>query len=268
MAPHRAHARGAVATARLAAVACGVHVEVARQVAAAVLVAPQKQRHRRDGLRADQLAHRVLHGAALGVPRLHGSAQHAALHLAGHLRHLAVAADEGAAEVGAARDVVPPDIVRTQRLELRRAPLLHLGRQRRAGGAQRADARQVAKVGQRDARLHAVGKKRRARAEKGHPRLGRKAPQHAPVRVVLAAAGVAVVDHAGGARQQAAELRVPHHPAGGAVPVVALAKAVGLVAAADVVVQHLELQRHQHRAAMAVHDGLREPRGAAGIDDP
>ena len=257
MAPHRPHAGGAVATAGLAAVACGVHVEIARQVAAAVLVAPQVERHRRDGLRANQLTHRVLHGAALGIPRFHGGAQHAALHLAGHLGHLAVAADEGAAKVRATRDVVPPDIGCAQRLKLRRAPLLHLGRQRRAGGAQGADAREVAIVGQRDARLHAVGKKRRARAEEGHARLRRKAPQHAPVGVVLAAAGVAVKDDAGGARQQAAELRVPHHPAGGAVPVVALAKAVGLVAAANVVVQHLELQRHQHAAAVAMHDGLR-----------
>ena len=158
--------------------------------------------------------------------------------------------------------------MRADGLELRRAPLLHLGRQRRSRGAQRADAGEVAIVGQRDARLHAVGKKRRARAEEGHARIGRKTPQHAPVGVVLAAAGVAVVDHAGGARQQAAELRVPHHPAGGAVPVVALAKAVGLVAAADVVVQHLELQRHQHRTAVAVHDGLGQAGGAAGVDDP
>ena len=49
---------------------------------------------------------------------------------------------------------------------------------------------------------------------------------------------------------------------------VALAEAVGLIAAANVVVQHLQLQRHQHAAAVAVHDGLGQAGGAAGIDDP
>ena len=49
---------------------------------------------------------------------------------------------------------------------------------------------------------------------------------------------------------------------------VALAKAVGLVTAANVVVQHLERQRHQNCAAVAVHDGLGQAGGAAGIDDP
>ena len=49
---------------------------------------------------------------------------------------------------------------------------------------------------------------------------------------------------------------------------VALAPAVGLVAAADVVVQYFERQRHQHGAAVAVHDGLGQPGGAAGVHDP
>ena len=87
-------------------------------------------------------------------------------------------------------------------LELRRAPLLHLGRQRRARGAQGADAREVAIVTQRDARLHAVGKECRARAEEGHAGFGRKAPQHAPVGVLFAATGVAVKDDAGGAESR------------------------------------------------------------------
>ncbi len=166
------------------------------------------------------------------------------------------------------RDVVPPDVRPPHACELRRAPALHLGRQRRARGAQAADARQVAALRQLHAGLHAVGVEGRARAEAGHAGLGREAPQHAPVGPVLAAAGAAVEDHAGGAAQQARDLGIPHHPPRGAVPVVALAPAVGVVAAAHVVVQGLELQGHQHHAAMAVDDGLGQAGGAAGVDDP
>ncbi len=148
------------------------------------------------------------------------------------------------------------------------APLLHLGGQRRASAAQHADRRQIAAGRRGDPGLHAVAVERGASAEEGHALLGCHAPQHCPVGPLLAAAGVAVVQHAGGAAQQAADLGVPHDPAGGAVPVVALAQGVGRVAAADVVVQHRQLQHHQHHAAMAVHDGLGQAGGAAGIGDP
>jgi hypothetical protein len=61
-------------------------------------------------LRADQFAHFVDDGLALLVPRLDRAAHQAALHAAGRLRQFAVAADEGAGEVGAAGDVAPPDV--------------------------------------------------------------------------------------------------------------------------------------------------------------
>ena len=48
----------------------------------------------------------------------------------------------------------------------------------------------------------------------------------------------------------------------------ALAPAVGVVAAADVVVQNLVGQGHDHGAAMAVHDGLGQAGGAARIHNP
>ena len=268
MAPDGAHAGRAVAAAGLAAVARRVHVEIARQIPRAAVVTPEVQRHGRNGLGADQLAHGVQHRATLLVPGLDGGAEHAALHLAGSLRQFAVAADEGACEVGAARDVAPPDVGHTRLRHEVRAPLLHLGAERRSGGAQRADGRQIAALRGRDARLHAVGVEGRARAKEGHAGLGGKAPQQGPVGVLFAAAGVAVKNHAGGSRQQATHLRVPHHPAGGAVPVVALAPAVGGVAAAKVVVQRAQLQLHQHHAAVAVHDGFGQAGGAAGVDDP
>ena len=49
---------------------------------------------------------------------------------------------------------------------------------------------------------------------------------------------------------------------------VALAQRVGGVAAANVVVQHLERERDDDRAAVAVHDGLGQAGGATGVDDP
>jgi hypothetical protein len=101
-------------------------------------------------------------GLAVFVPRFDGAAQQAALHLARHLRQLAVAADECAAEVGAARDVAPPDVApTTPGAQLSRElvsgdgtapPALHVFGQRRAGRAQGADAAQVVALGLQVAR--------------------------------------------------------------------------------------------------------------------
>ena len=49
---------------------------------------------------------------------------------------------------------------------------------------------------------------------------------------------------------------------------VALTPAVGEVAAANVVVQHLQRQRNHERAAVAVHDGLGQAGRAAGVHNP
>ena len=49
---------------------------------------------------------------------------------------------------------------------------------------------------------------------------------------------------------------------------VALAEGVGVVTAANVVLHAFERHGHQHRAAMAVYDGLRQAGGAARIDNP
>ena len=178
-----------------------------------------------------------------------------------------MATHKGARKVGTARDVAPPD-VGANGLELLHPPGLGVGRQGRAGGAQRTHPRQITTARNVQSGFVAVGKVGRACPKKRDFFLRRHAPQNAPVRVFLAAAGVAVVDHAGHAIEQARHLGVPHDPAGGAVPVKALAPAVGVVAAADVVVQNLVGQGHDHGAAVAVHDGLGQTGGAARIDDP
>ncbi len=194
-------------------------------------------------------------------------AELAALHLARHLGQLTVAADEGAAEIGAARDVAPPHVLRARIEDLLRAPALHLLGQRRAGAAERAHAREVAAVLRDQPGLHAVAEVGRARAEESDLVARDEAPQHAPVGLLLAAGRVAVVDADGGAEGHARELRVPHHPAGGAVPVVALAEVVGAVARAHVVVQAAGMHGEDD-AALAVHDGLGQAGGAARVDDP
>ena len=247
-----------------------------------VLVAPEIQGHGWDGLGAHQLAHFTDDGLAIFAPRFHSTAQQAALHLARHLRQLAVAADECAAKVGAARDVAPPDVAPTtpvgrcrnlsQATELLRSPALHVFGQRRAGRAQGADAAQVVTLGlqrgQVHAAFHAVGVERGTGTEPRDAVAGGKTPQHGPVGRVFAAAGATVEQHDGGAARQPGQLGVPHDPAGGAVPVEALTQVVGVGAGPDVVVQALECQQRHQDAAMPVHDGLGQAGGAAGIHNP
>ena len=184
MAPDAAGLCAQVTAAGLAAVAWGVHLKVTGQVARVGRVAPKIQGHGRNGLGADQFAYFAHNGVAGLVPGFNGAAQKAALHDAGLLRQLAVAANKGAAKVGAARDIAPPDVkvglrrvrLLVQAAKLFCAPDLCLGRQWGAGGAQRAHGPQVAQRGQVKPGFLAVGKKRRARAKKGDARLGGKAP--------------------------------------------------------------------------------------------
>src|SRR5690606_36823168 len=110
VAPDGAHFGAEVAATGLAAVTGRIGGEVAADEALVVLVAHEVQRHGRDGLGAHEFAHLVDHRLALLVPGFHRAAQQAALHASGHLGQFAVAADEGAGEVGTAADVAPPDI--------------------------------------------------------------------------------------------------------------------------------------------------------------
>ncbi len=159
--------------------------------------------------------------------------------------------------------------------ELLRAPVLRFDAQRRAGAAQRAHAGQVAAGPQVDAGFLAIGVVGGAGTEKRHPDLGGKSPQGGPVAGNALAIGVvgpagraAVVDAGSGPQQQAADLQVPHHPAGRAVPMETFARAVGLVAASNVVVQTEQGHAHQNGATMAVHDRFGQAGCATRIDDP
>jgi len=66
----------------------------------------------------------------------------------------------------------------------------------------------------------------------------------------------------------AAARRSGHDPTGGAVPVITLAPAVRLIAAANIVVQGLEGQSHDDHATMAMNNRLGQAGGATGIDNP
>ena len=74
-------------------------------------------------------------------------------------------------------------------------------------------------------------------------------------------AGVAVVQHGRRADEQSAHLDVPHDPAGGGVPVEAVARA-------DVAMQAHALQHLDQRAGVAVHDRLRHAGRAGRVHDP
>src|SRR5581483_3449690 len=115
----------------------------ARAVTRIVRIVPEPQRHRGQRLGADELADFACDRAALVVEGFHRTAEQAALHGAGRLWQLAVAADEGAGKVGAARNVGPPDIRLCAAAvepgkpgEARIEPGLRVGAERRAGGAE------------------------------------------------------------------------------------------------------------------------------------
>ena len=143
-----------------------VHVEVGLAVALAVRVVPQVERHRGHRLGDDQLADLADQRPALGVPRLDRGAQRARLQLALVHRQQRAAADEGRAEVGAAAGGEQPGV----RADVVVDPAEAVGRQRRAGRADRAQRRQVAPRGGLDAGLHAGADVGRAGAEGGDPR--------------------------------------------------------------------------------------------------
>ena len=196
VAPDAAGFGWGIAAAGAPAVAARVHLKITGQVTLVIRVAPKIQWHAGDGLGADQLAHFPGDGRAGLVPGFYGAAQQAALHDAGLLRQLAVAADESAAKVGAARNIAPPNVgvwpdlggrLGANLPHLGAAPALRLRRQRRAGRAQGADAREVAQLGQFDACFLTISKKRRPGAEECHAIARGKAPQCAPVGRVFGA---------------------------------------------------------------------------------
>ncbi len=108
-----------------------------------------------------------------------------------------------------------------------------------------------------NAGLFAVEEISRARAEEADPGFSGEPPERTQVRI----ARVAIVDTDGRAQQQAANLRIPHDPAGGGEPQVAIVRL-------QVHMETLPLKTFQQRAPMAVHDGLGHSGRAGGIDHP
>src|SRR5690606_16897930 len=131
------------------------------------------------------------------------------------------------------------------------------GRERGAGGAESAQAGKIAMLGGVDIGLDAVRVVGGAGPEEAHAGLGREAPQ----RPHVGPARISVVDADGRAAEQAADLAVPHDPAGTGVP-------EETVLRPEVVVEDTELEMLEHHAAMAVDDGLGHARGATRVDDP
>ncbi len=109
----------------------------------------------------------------------------------------------------------------------------------------------------RDPRLHARGDVAGAGAEDGDAGILGELPQPVHRRP----AGVAVVEHDRGRRQQAADEEVPHHPAGRREPEDAVARL-------RVDVQVLVLELLQQDPAVALHDRLRQARRAGAVEDP
>ena len=106
-------------------------------------------------------------------------------------------------------------------------------------------------------RLHAGHQVGRADAQVGDAVLGGQPPQ--PVR--LRVGGAAVVQHDRQAGQQPPGQVVPHHPAGRGVPGEDVARP-------QVLVERERLEVLEDDAAVPVHDRLRQPGGAGGVDHP
>ena len=231
----------------------GYMLEVAGPVAAAVLVAPEADRHRGHRLGDDQLADLVDDRVAVLVPGLDRGAERPALQLAAVDGQQGDAADEGGAEVGAAAGREQPGVG----AEVLVDPVEALGGERGAGRADGPEAAEVAAGAGLDPGLHAGGDVGGAGAEHRHPGALGEVPEHAHVGV----AGAAVVEDDRGPGQQPGDEEVPHHPAGRREPEEAVA-GVGV----DVEVELLQVLEQD--AALALDDRLRQAGGAGGVEDP
>ena len=138
----------------------GVDVEVGGAVALVARVVPQAHRHRGHRLGDHHLAQLAHDHVAVGVEGLDVGAQAAAGDLAVVDRLQEAARDEGAADVGAAAAVEAQDVG----TELLVDVVVALARQRRAGEAERADAREVVVAAELQARLAAGHEEGRADA--------------------------------------------------------------------------------------------------------
>src|SRR5690606_34984721 len=107
------------------------------------------------------------------------------------------------------------------------------------------DARNISKL---ETRLADARKKGGACAEPGHTRAHREGPQATPVGSELGAARRTVEETDGGAAEEPPDLDIPHHPAGCAVPVKALAEIVARIAWAEIEMDAARGRRDQNAA--------------------
>ena len=187
-----------------------VHLEVARAVARAVLVAPQEHRHRGHRLRDHELADLIDEGVAVLVEGLDLGAERAALELAAVDGQRRDAADEGGADVGPPARREEPGVGADVLVD----PVEALGGEGRPGRAHRAQRGDVAAATGLGAGLHARGDVAGRGAERRHSGARGEIPENVHVGV----AGVAVVEDDRRPGQQHRDEEVPHHPARGGEP--------------------------------------------------
>ena len=231
----------------------GIGGEVALAVAAAVVVAPEVDRHRGHRLGHDELADLVQERLALLVERLDRGAERARLQLPLVDRKRRHAADEGGADVGAAAHREEPGVA----ADLVVDPAEALGRERRARRADAAHGREVAAArGSTPAFMQAA-----MYAALVPKHVMPAAAARVPQGVQVGLGGAAVVEHDRGLGEQAADEEVPHHPAGRREPEEA-------VAALRVEVQVQLLQVLEQDPALAVDDRLRQAGRPGRVEHP
>ena len=234
-----------------------VGVEVAGEVARVAGVVPEVQRHRRHRLGADQLAD-LADRPAWPCSFQASTAQPS-------WRHCIAPGGCGSSRLPpmkAPAKSVPPEMLHHQMSACAALALLFAS----AASALNHAAFGAAASRCCRARARARGRRTAPRSTPAFMQLAKKAapapkkvtlvsrgeaPQHAPVGLLLAAAGIAVVDAEVVPKSRPGELAVPHHPAGGAVPVEALAERLLARSCSRCRCAAQQRQRHDHRCRHA-----------------
>ena len=217
-----------------------------------VRIVPKGNRHGDERGGADELALRSANRIPGVVEHLDGHAEASTLELSRVNRQVRVAPGEAGDDVRPSRDRREADVLLDISVDVFEALL----RERRPGGADRAERRQVELLPGFHAFLRQGLQVLCAGPEDGHGLIASEAPQHGGIGMKR----VPVVEEEGGAGGEAADEPVPHHPAAGR-------EVENSRIAGDVRVEPELFDVLEERSARAVDDALGHAGGPGGIEN-
>src|SRR5215212_6050270 len=225
----------------------GIDVEVALPVPLPLRIVPEVDGHGGHGLGNNELPNVIDYGVPVLVEGFDGGPEPTGLQFPRADRQQRHPADERRAQVCAAAGREQPQVF----LYVLVGPLEALRWQRRARGTYSFQRGKVEVPARLYLGLHAGGDVAGTGPEAGHTGFLGELPQDVHVGV----AGVTVVQEGRRSRKETAYDHVPHHPTRGGEPEEAVARP-------EVYVQHDLLEMLQQDTALALYDGLRQPRRA------